>query len=102
MMKFDRRTAANLEVAPETVCQKLPNGGNHETRKRVAEALLRAAESGHRNFLRPVRTLAPRRRLSPTGARSVSDDAVAAPWGRDPVRRQGSRVGGSPETVRER
>jgi hypothetical protein len=50
MTKFDRRTAANLEVALETVCQKPPNGGDHETRKRVAEALLRAAESGHRNL----------------------------------------------------
>ena len=72
MTKFDRRTAANLEVALETVCQKLPNGGNHETRKRVAEALLRAAKCGHRNLgdldivgrralrettLRPVRDL---------------------------------------------
>jgi hypothetical protein len=47
MKKFDRRTAANLEVALETVCQKLPSGGDHETRKRVAEALLRAAKSGH-------------------------------------------------------
>jgi hypothetical protein len=47
MTKFDRRTAANLEVALETVCQKLPNGGDHATRKRVAEALLRAAKSGH-------------------------------------------------------
>jgi hypothetical protein len=36
-----------LEVALETICQKLPNGGDHETRKRIAEALLQAAESGH-------------------------------------------------------
>jgi hypothetical protein len=50
MEKFDRRTAANLEVALETVCRKLPNGGDHETRKRVAQALLRAARSGHTNL----------------------------------------------------
>lgn len=50
MKKFDRRTAANLEVALETVCRKLPYGGDHETRKRVAEALLRAAKSGHTNL----------------------------------------------------
>jgi hypothetical protein len=49
MMKFDRRTTANLEVALETVCRKLPVGGDHETRKRVAQALLRAAKSGHTN-----------------------------------------------------
>jgi len=50
MKKFDWRTAANLEVALETVCRKLPSGGDHETRKRVAEALLRAAMSGHKNL----------------------------------------------------
>ena len=50
MTKFDRRTAANLEVALDTVCRKLPNGGDHETRKRVAEALLRAAKSGHKTL----------------------------------------------------
>jgi hypothetical protein len=48
--KLDRRTAANLEVALETACQKLPRGGDHETRKRVAEALLRVAKSGHTNL----------------------------------------------------
>jgi hypothetical protein len=50
MKKFDRRTAANLDVARETVCRKLPNGGDHETRKRVAQALLRAAKSGLTNL----------------------------------------------------
>lgn len=49
MTKFDRRTA-NLEVALETVCRKLPSGGDHEMRQRVAEALLRAAEMGHTNL----------------------------------------------------
>jgi hypothetical protein len=37
-------------VALETVCRKLPSGGDHETRKRVAEALLRAAKSDHKNL----------------------------------------------------
>jgi hypothetical protein len=50
MTNFDRRTTANLEVALERVCHKLPSGGDHETRKRVAERLLQAAESGHRNL----------------------------------------------------
>jgi hypothetical protein len=50
MRKFDRRPAANLEAALGTVCRKLPNVGDHETRKRVAEALLRAAKSGHRTL----------------------------------------------------
>jgi hypothetical protein len=47
---IDRRTTANLEVALERVCRELPGGGDHETRKRVAEKLLRAAESGHKNL----------------------------------------------------
>ena len=47
MTKFDRRIAANLEVALETVCQELSHGGDHATRKRIAEKLLQAAESGH-------------------------------------------------------
>ncbi|MGY4325637.1 hypothetical protein ACVWWG_000051 [Bradyrhizobium sp. LB7.2] len=50
MTSFDRRTTANLEVALERVCQKLPCGGDHETRKRLAEKLLQAAESGHRTL----------------------------------------------------
>ena len=47
MTKFDQRIAAHLEVALATVCRKLPNGGDHETRKRVAEGLLESARSGH-------------------------------------------------------
>jgi hypothetical protein len=69
MKKFDRRTAANLEVALEAVCQKMPNGGDHETRKRVAEALLRAAKSGHTN-LRELES-AGRRALREAGRRSA-------------------------------
>ena len=45
MTKFDQRIAANLEVALATVCRKLPNGGNHEIRKRVAEE--QSPRSGH-------------------------------------------------------
>ena len=50
MTNFDRRTTANLEEALERVCRELPGGGDHETRKRVAEKLLRAAESGRKNL----------------------------------------------------
>jgi hypothetical protein len=50
MTNLDRRTTANLEVALERVCRELPGGGDHETRKRVAEKLLQAVESGHRNL----------------------------------------------------
>ena len=50
MTNFDGRTTANLEVALERVCRELPGGGDHETRKRVAEKLLQAAESGLKNL----------------------------------------------------
>jgi hypothetical protein len=51
MTKFDQRIAANLEVALATLCRKLPNGGDHETRKRVAEGLLESARSGHTTWV---------------------------------------------------
>ena len=44
------RIEGNLEVALKSVCKKLPGGGNHEIRKRVAEALLQAAKTGHTNL----------------------------------------------------
>ena len=50
MTNFDRRIVANLEVALDTVCRKLPGGGDHETRKWVAVELLQAAKSGHTGF----------------------------------------------------
>jgi hypothetical protein len=50
MTSFDPRTTTNLEVALERVCHGLPGGGDHETRKRVAEKLLQAAEGGHKSL----------------------------------------------------
>ena len=50
MTNLDGRTTANLEVALERVCSGLPGGGDHETRKHVAEKLLQAAESGIKNL----------------------------------------------------
>jgi hypothetical protein len=48
MEKFDDRTAANMEVVLDDVCQYLPNnGGDHESRKFIAERLVRAARRGH-------------------------------------------------------
>jgi hypothetical protein len=37
MTKIDQRTAANMDVVMEEVCSDLPHGGNHETRKHVAQ-----------------------------------------------------------------
>jgi hypothetical protein len=46
MSEFDERTQANLDVVIEKVCAKLPNGGDHESRKLVAEQLIQAARAG--------------------------------------------------------
>lgn len=48
MIKLDQRTVANMDVALESICRKLPNnGGDHETRKYVAKKLLQAARKGN-------------------------------------------------------
>jgi hypothetical protein len=44
---FDSRTLANMDVALEQICKQTPLGQLHETRARVAKALLRCAEAGH-------------------------------------------------------
>ncbi len=46
MTKIDQRTAANMDVVLEEACRDLPHGGNHETRKRVAQRLMQAAKKG--------------------------------------------------------
>jgi hypothetical protein len=46
MGEFDRRTQAKLDLVLERSCRKLPHGGNHETRKYIAEHFIEAALSG--------------------------------------------------------
>jgi len=46
--EFDDWTAANMEVALERVCQRLPEGRrDHETRRFIAERIIDAARKGH-------------------------------------------------------
>ena len=47
MAKLDDRTIANMEVALEKACRRLPNGGDHEKRKYVANKLRLSANSGN-------------------------------------------------------
>jgi hypothetical protein len=47
LTKFSRRTAANMEVVLDEVFGGVPNGGDHESRKYVAERLLRSARMGN-------------------------------------------------------
>jgi hypothetical protein len=46
MGDFDRRTQTKLDLVLELSCRKLPHGGDHETRRYVAEHLIEAALSG--------------------------------------------------------
>jgi hypothetical protein len=45
MVEFNERTQANMDVVLEEVCAELPNGGDHESRKFIAEQLIQCAQS---------------------------------------------------------
>jgi hypothetical protein len=47
--EFDERTQANMNAVLNQLCRRLPNGGDHESRKFVAEQLMQAARSGVRS-----------------------------------------------------
>lgn len=46
MTKAEQRIQANMDVVLEEVCRVLPNGGDHEIRKRIAKKLIQAAKKG--------------------------------------------------------
>ncbi|KQT10568.1 MAG: hypothetical protein ACOY3N_11220 [Bradyrhizobium sp.] len=46
-MTLSDRVKSTMEVVLEETCRELPNGGDHEIRKVIAEQLLAAAEAGH-------------------------------------------------------
>jgi hypothetical protein len=50
MSEFDDRTLANMDVVLDEICSELPNGGDHESRRFIAEQLMKAAR-GDRNTL---------------------------------------------------
>lgn len=47
MTKIDQRTAANLDVVLEEVCRGLPHGGDHKSRKHIAQKLVQSAKKGN-------------------------------------------------------
>jgi hypothetical protein len=59
MTKNDQRTAADMDVVLEEACRNLPHGGDHETRKHIAQRLMQAAKKGHVT-LEALRTVASR------------------------------------------
>ena len=46
MNEFDERTQGNMDVVLDQICSELPNGGDHGSRKFIAEQLIGAARSG--------------------------------------------------------
>jgi hypothetical protein len=44
--EFDECTQADMNAVLDKLCRQLPNGGDHESRKFVAEQLMHAARSG--------------------------------------------------------
>ena len=45
--RFNRPTMAAMEVALEKACERWPNGSTHRLRKRVAQSIIRCAETGN-------------------------------------------------------
>jgi hypothetical protein len=46
MDEFDDRTRANMDVVLEDICREMPHGGDHESRKFIAERLMECAREG--------------------------------------------------------
>ena len=46
MNDFDDRTLANMDVVLDEICRELSHGGDHESRKFIAEHLMQAARGG--------------------------------------------------------
>ena len=47
MKTLSERTKANMDVVLEETCRQLPHGGDHDSRKFIAERLIKAAQEGH-------------------------------------------------------
>ena len=43
MDEFEDRTRANMDVVLEEICQQMAHGGDHESRKFIAERLMESA-----------------------------------------------------------
>jgi hypothetical protein len=47
MNRIDNRTITKMEIALEKACRVFPNGGDHESRKYIAEQLRLSARKGN-------------------------------------------------------
>ncbi|MFL6792393.1 MAG: hypothetical protein ACJ8EE_14630 [Bradyrhizobium sp.] len=65
--KFDSGTLANMNVALDRVCEKIPRGEEHSVRKRIAKKIIKCAQSGKTALTD----------LTAAGQRALSDLAAA-------------------------
>jgi hypothetical protein len=70
MDEFDDRTRANMDVVLEEICQQMAHGGDHESRKFIAERLIEAAREGH-NSLTELNSVARRALLELVNRKSA-------------------------------
>jgi hypothetical protein len=49
-VNFDDRTQANMDVVLDEICSELPHGGDHESRKFIAEQLMQAVRGGKKTL----------------------------------------------------
>jgi hypothetical protein len=52
--EFDEQTQANMDVVLDEICSKLPNGGDHESRKFIAGHLMQAARRSNTTLGEPT------------------------------------------------
>ena len=46
MDEFDDRTSANMDVVLEEICREMTHGGDHDSRRFIAERLMECAREG--------------------------------------------------------
>jgi hypothetical protein len=73
MKALDHRTMVQLDLVLEDVCRSLPHGGDHATRKKIAQRLLSSARKGN---------------LTIDGLSAVAQDALDEATKRSEVRRR--------------
>ena len=70
MDEFDDHTRANMDVALEEVCQEMTHGGDHASRRFIAERLIECAREG-RSSLTELNSVARRALLELVNRKSA-------------------------------
>jgi hypothetical protein len=70
MDEFDDRTRANMDVVLEEICKEMSHGGDHDSRKFIAERLIESAREG-RSSLTELNSVARRALLELVNRKSA-------------------------------